>query len=286
MRASVEFTVESLSAYRAPDKLVRAGIPVLYAKSLSKTSVRLKVAAKDRKKAFAILRQSCYNVENIRYRGLYALGAACRRAAGLILGAVVFCGAALFLESRVLRVEIAGSGAYYAREIAQILKEEGVTTFSAFPADTGALTAKILELDRVEFCSFRFRGGVLTVDVEVGDSAQVQKSMPLLSPATGTVEELVVVRGTPLCKEGDRVRLGDVVVGNFSEIGGERREAVVMARITVRYAAEREYAASEEEALAQAYLDFGPLEDLRITKTEKGCRIGGTAFSTAALGLT
>ena len=55
MRPAVEFTVESLSAYRAPDKLARAGIPVLSAKPISKTCIRLKVAGKDRKKAFAII---------------------------------------------------------------------------------------------------------------------------------------------------------------------------------------------------------------------------------------
>ena len=154
MLSFVEFTVESLSAHRAVDKLARAGVCVLSAKCLGKTSVRIRIAAKDRKKAFAILRGSCYNVKNISNRGGARLLELAGRAAGLILGAAVFLGATLFLESRVLKVEISGSGAYYEREILQILSEEGVRTFSAFPADTGPLTAKILGLDRVEFCSF------------------------------------------------------------------------------------------------------------------------------------
>lgn len=286
MRASVEFTVESLSAYRAADKLARAGIPVLSAKSLGKTAVRIRIASKDRKKGFAILQQSCYNVKDIRARGLLRVFETCGRAAGLLLGAAVFCGAILFFESRVLRVEISGSGAYYEREILQILKEEGVRPLSAFPADTGALTAKILGLGRVEFCSFEMKGGVLTVDVEVGDEAEKIGSMPLLSPTTGVIDELVVVRGTPLFKEGDKVRIGDTVVENYAAFGESRREVAVIARITVRCEVEREYELSEDEAIAQAILDFGELENLRIRKTENGCRIGGTAFSTAALGLT
>lgn len=289
MRAAVEFTVESLSAYRAVEKLAREGVPVLSAQSLGKTTILVKVAAKDRKKAFAILRGSCYNVTNIRSRGLLRLFEGCKRAAGLIVGAAVFTAAALILEARVLRVEISGSGAYYEREIRAILKEEGVGAFSAFPEDTGAISAKILALDRVEFCSFEMKGGVLTVDVEVGEKTQRLKRMPLLAPATGVVEELVVVRGTPLLKEGDRVRMGDMVVDCFAlfgENGEERREVEVIARVTVRYEAEREYVLPEEKALAQAYLDFGPLEDIKSTKTEKGFRIGGIARSTAVLGLT
>ncbi len=283
MLSSVEFTVESLSAHHAVEKLSRAGIPVLMAKSMGKTSVRVRIASKDRKKAFAILRGSCYNVKNLSRRGGARLLEWAKRAAGLILGTILFSGVFLFLESRVLKVKISGSGAYYEREIMEILKGEGVHILSAFPEDTGPLTAKVLALDRVEFCSFRLEGGVLTVGVEVGEEAKTLDMLPLLAPASGRIEELVVVRGTPLFAEGDAVRMGEVVVANSPLEGGKK--AAVIARVTVRYRVEREYALPEAEAVAQFFLDFGEIKDLQIGKTERGCRITGTAFSTASIGL-
>ncbi len=286
MFSSVGFTVESLSARLVPDKLARAGIPVLSAKSLGKTAVRITIAGKDRKKAFAILRDACYNIKDVRLRGGGRIAEAARRYAALALGAAVFSGCILFLQTRILKVEFSGSGAYYAREILAIFREEGIGTLSSLPADRGPLTAKILALPRVEFCSFDFKGGILTVDVETGEETQRPKSLPLLAPASGILEQLTLVRGTALFSEGDEVRIGEPVVENYSLFGEERREVTVIARITVRYEAEREYAATEEEALAQAYLDFGELQNITVRRTEKGYRIGGTARSTAASGLT
>ncbi len=283
MLSTVEFTVESLSAHHVVEKLSRAGIPVLMAKSMGKTSVRVRIASKDRKKAFAILRGSCYNVKNLSRHGGARLLEWARRAAGLILGTVLFAGVFLFMESRVLKVKISGSGAYYEREIMEILREEGVHLFSAFPEDTGPLTAKVLSLDRVEFCSFRLKGGVLTVGVEVGEEARPLDMLPLLAPASGRIEELIVVRGTPLFAEGDAVKMGEVVVADSLPEGGKK--IAVIARVTVRYRVDREYTLPEQEALAQAFLDFGELKDLHIRKTERGCRISGTAFSTASVGL-
>ena len=57
-------------------------------------------------------------------------------------------------------------------------------------------------------------GGIVTVTVEVTDDEATLSSEPLLSPAAGVVEELVVVRGTPLVQIGDSVSEGAEVVKN------------------------------------------------------------------------
>lgn len=285
MFGSVEFTVESLSAYRAIDKLARAGIPVISARSVAKNAVVLQIAGKDCKKAFAILRGSCYNVKNMRRRGILRLGSACLRAVGLLAGCAVFTGAVLFFQSRILRVEISGSGAYYEQDVLAALKRHGVAQFSALPADTGALTAEILALPHVEFCSFRMHGGVLTVNVEVSDEAERLKSAPLLAPAAGIVEELVVVRGAPLVNVGDEVAEGQRVVDNFVAFGPAQRAVAVIAKISVRFSVSREYALGKDEALAQAFLDFGEIAELRTEKTNDGWLVSGTAVATAAAGL-
>lgn len=285
MLGSIEITVESLSAHRAVEKLARAGVAVLAARCPEKNTVVLRIAGRDSRKTFAILRGSCYNIKNVRKIGLSRLADAAKRCVGLIAGAALMLALVAFAQSRVLKVEIVGNGAYYEREVREILTAEGVRFFSAAPKETGLLTAKILSLPRVEFCSFAMKGGVLTVEVRCAQESAPLASGPLSAPVSGVVEELVVVRGTPLAAPGDEVSAGDAVVGDYLTVVERQTRVAVIAKVTVRYPVSREYALSEQAARAQAYLDFGSAAELHMTKTERGWLAEGTAFSTAALGL-
>lgn len=282
---SVRFEVESLSAVRAPDKLASAGICVLSVRYVQKNVLELQIAAKDSEKAFAILRGSCYNIKNIRYFGLAKLRKEAVRALGSAAGLALFLGGILFAQTRVLCMEFVGSGAYYEREVRALLSEEGVREFSAMPRSTGALTARVLALPRVEFCSFKMTGGVLTVEIECAENTQPIADMPLLSPVNGVIEALTVVRGTPLFGVGDTVSAGEAVVAAHTVVAGEARPAAVIAKVTVRYAVSAEYDLSREGAEAQAFLDFGEIGGLHIEKTERGWLVTGVAHATAALNL-
>lgn len=281
-----ELLIESLGAHRLPDKLAGAGIEVLSAQKIQKNAIVLQVRRKDLKKVFAILRGSCYNVKRVRARGGAKVLLWCKKSAGVLAGIALFCAIVLFCESRVLKIEIAGSGAYYRTEITEILARNGVKPFSAPPKDVAAITAEILSLPRVGFCSVGKRGGVVTVTVEVSDESAPLQSLPLLSPADGVVEELVVVRGTPLVKEGDEVSAGETLVSN--RVGGEsgEREIVVIARVRVRAPFSAEYPLeSEEAARLQAALDYGEIVQIHTEKTENGWRVSGEAVAEAAVNL-
>lgn len=282
---SVRFTVRSLSAQRAAERLVREGIPVLGARELEKNALELNILVKDMKKAFAILQSSCYNIENIRYFGAARLARQAVSAAGLLVGVLLFSAFTGFAQTRVLKVEVTGSGAYYEREILAILREEGVKQFSAMPSDTGAAAAHILALPRVEFCAFRRSGGVLTVEVQCTDNVAPIAGMPLTSPVDGTVEELIVVRGTPLVAVGDEVHAGDIVIADYMLRGEEKIPAIVIGSVTVRSEFSREYELTEAEAVAQAALDFGEISEIHTGKTERGWLVEGVVHATATCNL-
>ncbi len=279
-----EYYVEGLSVSRAVEKLAGLGVPVLSARRDGKKGLYLQVDAKHHKKAFAILRGSCYNVKRTDRRGLSRFAVFLKKQAGLIAGALLFFAAAAFLQSRVLAVRVTGSGAYLGAQVEEILARGGVKRFSAPPAEYAPLRAAVLALPRVSFCSFRKEGGVLTVDVEVSEEP-VPLKKELLVPATGTVEELTVIRGTPLVSVGEEVRKGETAVAGYLLIGGERREAVVIAQIKVKYPFSAEYAGDEGAALAQAALDFGEIDGVQTTKTESGYLVAGTAHAAAAVNL-
>ncbi|MDE7296364.1 MAG: sporulation protein YqfD [Clostridia bacterium] len=274
--------IESLSAVGVLNKLSAAGISVLGAEKIQKNAITVWVDGKDCKKVFAILRGSCYNIKEVKSRGVERVRRWCIKSAGLLVGAALFLLLVCGFQNRILRVEVTGSGAYYSAQVMDILEEGGAKTFSASPAENAQIKASILALPRVSFCSLRFDGGVLKVVVEVSDENALSSSSPLLSPATGQVTELTLVRGRACVQVGDSVEQGALIVDASMEDG---RSVLVMARVTVRYFVQQEYALNEREALAQAELDYGVLQECVTSPTENGILIEGYATATSSVNL-
>ncbi len=204
-----------------------------------------------------------------------------RRGVGILLGVAVALLAVLSLQNRVLRIDVTGSGAYLRPQILSILDGRGVGYFSAMPSPN-EVAAEILSLPRVHFCSVKGEGGILTVDVEVGDETQKADPTPLFAPAAGTVEALTVLRGTPLVSVGDSVEAGQEVVGSYMLFGEEKQNCIVVARVKVSFPVAKEYATGEEQARLQALLDFGELTELHTTKTANGWLVEGTGHAEGA----
>ena len=60
---------------------------------------------------------------------------------------------------------------------------------------------------------------------------------------------------------------------------------IVIARVKVRFSVCAEYELGKEQALAQAFLDYGTIGDAKATQTESGWRIEGYAYAESALNL-
>ena len=280
-----ELEIRALNAFQAVEKLSRAGIEVFSARLNEKNSITLQVNRKDLQKVFAILRGSCYNIKKVRPRGVSRAIAVAVKRAGLLAGALAFVLGTLLFERTILSVRIVGSGAYYAAEVSDVLARGGVKRFGSLPKDTSQMTAEILSLPRVSFCTIGKKGGVLTVTVEVTDENGHRASGPLASPVSGTVEELVVVRGTACVAVGDAVSAGGMLVSDEVAVGEETRKVLVIARAKIAYFFSAEYEADEEGALSRAQAEFGEIRDISSQKTDKGVLVTGTAFAVAAINL-
>lgn len=285
MGGKTKLEIEGLNAFCAADKLNRAGVAVFSVQKVKKNAISLEVESKDAEKAFAILQSSCYNVRKRGVRGLTRLRKDCLRSAGLLCGAVLFALCVLGAQTRILKIDVVGSGACYRAEVLEILCAGGVEPFKAMPRETAPFTAEILSLPRVSFCAFRTSGGILTVEVQVSDENALTESRPLYAPATGTVSELTVVRGMPCVQVGDAVRQGDPIVLNTALYGETERGVIVIARVKICYPVTAEYGGTAEEAVAQALLDYGELEIGQTEQTETGWLVTGTAFAVASVNL-
>ena len=280
-----EFEVEALGAFRVADKLAREGIEVCSFRMPAKNRAVFSVNGKDVKKVFAILRGSCYNIKKVRSRGFSVFAKKLFRSLGLVAGILFFLIGVLFSAGRVMKIEVVGSGAYYKDEVMRILSEFGIGGFSSFPEDCASVTARIIALPRVSFCTVGKNGGIVTVTVEVTDDDATLESEPLLSPCGGTVEELVVVRGTALVQAGDQVQAGGVIVSNETFAGEEARKVIVIARVAVSFPFAKVYGGGEENARLSAELEFGKIKEIHITDTGEGWLAEGIAIAESSLNL-
>lgn len=277
-----ELLIEGLGTERVLGKLAREHIPVLAARRVQKNALAVTVAAKDSKKVFAILRGSCYNVKKMRPLGAARVREAVRRSLGLVCGGALALGLVCALETRVLKVEITGSGAYYESEVLALLAEDGIGPLAPAPEKTALVASRILSLPRVSFASLRFEGGVLTVCVEVSDGETVWDRAPMKAPRAGILEELVVLRGTPCAAVGQEVEAGQTLISERVLYGEREERVIVMGYAVIRCPVEGVFAGSEEGAFEAARLAFGEDAELFSEKTEEGWRIYGTARLTIA----
>ncbi len=265
--------VEGLNSFYAVDKLAKGGVTVLSAQKTQKNGVFIDLSPAEEKKAFAILRASCYNVKKVRYMGGSRLARVLLSRIGLLVGGALFLFSVLFAQTRVLSIQVVGSGACYEAEIMQILEEAGVYTLSAYPQNTAPISAKILSLPRVSYCELLREGGRLTVEVQVSDESAQLLNTPLYASISGIVEELTVLRGTPLVLVGDAVSAGDILVDSSGEDG---KRTVVMASALLSFCEEGKLTASTlEQAQAQAELLYAGAQEITVEKWEGGWRVSG-----------
>ncbi len=286
-RLREEFKIEGIMPERALLRLRRAGIALYNVKKTAKNVLLFRVKKKDVEKVFAIYPKVCYNGTNGYPYRLTKVGAAgvgkwivfFKNRAAIVLGLLAFCGLTLAADNLVFGVEFIGS-TVYAREAQMALAESGIKSFAPYPkGKEDIVTAKLLSLHGVEFCSVQKKGSWVRVEMQIDPfTTQALQKTGLTAAEGGEIRSISVLRGTALKKAGDTVEKGEELVGNwFVKEDGVRIavEPVARVQIVCAYAELQEGAATEEEAFAQAYLRILATgsEDIiqrKITQTEKG----------------
>ena len=268
---------------RGVAKLATAGITLFDVKKIEKNQILLRIRKKDIEKAFAIYPILCYNDKrdtvyfftragdsSVRAREL-----ARKRYAGIALGAALFVASVGVFSSIVFRIEIVGASVY-EREIKTLLAEQDLKEF--FPYKRGRediVTAKILALDGVEFCSVQKSGGTLKVELRMNAfSSAREETGDFISAYCGKLVSLVVLRGQACAKVGDELSVGSVLAeACFVNESGEKFPTSVVAKAKIY--CEQEFTAETEEGArlaATLYAESvgGRIDGIRVTAQEEG----------------
>ena len=279
--------MEGIMPERALDRLQRAGITIFQAKKIKKMQILFYISKKDIEKAFAIYPNMCYN--NIR-GSVYTftrVGAPTtrerdirrHRLVGIFLGVCCWFIVVLGSASVVFRIEVVGS-TIYEREVVSLLREHGIEEFKLYPKEKQTLlTAKIMALDGVEFCSVQKRGNTVRVEVRQNPTPSIlREDGDLISPRTCRIESVVTLSGTLLKKSGETLQAGESIVGGFfiSADGESKTPTHVVAKAKL-FCEEEFIFENEEVAKSQAILFIenvgGELVSTFFDEIENGVKV-------------
>ena len=173
----------------------------------------------DLKKIFAISRNMCYNIRILKYYGKISLLKKAFSRLGLIICFCLFLALALTFESYVSKISYVGDGEYLAPQISQLLQKEGVKEKSFLKADLRDLENKLLVgLDNVSYLSLRQEGRILIVEA-YRSAPKIEeidfKKANIISSVNGKVTAINLLSGTALVSVGDKVKVGDVLIGGY-----------------------------------------------------------------------
>ena len=293
--------IEGLMPERALLRLRRAGIPLYHIQKAKKDCICLQVERKDVPQIFALYPKSLdghsphpYTVVKRGGVGLAKAVDFCKKRLGFVLGGLLFCIITLAADGFVFGVEFVGSQEY-KRETMQALEENGITLFSPYRKNKEDLvTAKLLTLDFVEFCSVQKVGNRIRVETRTSPFAvNTLQQGNMKAKHTGELIALTVLKGTAAKKVGDTVQAGETLVQNvlIDQEGGQVRvETIARARISCVYECVHEGAETVEQAFAEAYLrlNLGEKDELTsktVTSTEKGFHVKITYLVTESMNL-
>ncbi len=263
----ITYLVSGKNIEYLPEFLHRKKVSVIKFLKESESLAKVTIDVSDVNKFFAICKNMCYNKKVVGYRGILCPLTLFINKVGLCLGIALFILISTLLNGVCLGVKIQGSGVAFESETRSLLKTLGVSKYSLFSKiDYKQIENKILSSNpNITFVSVYKEGNFLVVDSQITSSkieVLGENSTDIVSVVDGVIEEIVVLRGTPLVKVGDKVKKGDILVGAYSlgKEEGETFPTFTVARVkiieTVEFSYKPNILNDREIELAYALAEF------------------------------
>jgi len=182
-----------------------------------------------------------FSIERARKKGVPFFLWRLRRRHALLIGLVVTLLAVWTLSLFVWEIEVKGNETVSTREILEVLEELGVGIGSFGPTVSTEAIANdaLLRIPKLQWIAVNVSGSRAEVLVrERIDKPEIlDKTKPIMVYAvkSGVITRMSVLEGMKVCKEGDTVQAGDLLVtGIMDSIASGKRTVHAMAEVWAR----------------------------------------------------
>ncbi len=156
-----------------------------------------------------------------------------------VIGMLLLLYLSLFLPTRILFVEVTGNSALPDKYIIETAKNCGIDFWASRRQvrSEKMKNALLSAIPQLQWAGINTKGCVAVISVRERkeETVEQKKSLPnsIVAGRDGIIQELTVLAGTPLCKVGQGVKQGQVLVSGFTDCGlsikVERADAEIMA---------------------------------------------------------
>ena len=224
-------TVDGLSIERVINLLLSEGIHVTRVKRSNHTTLRLTVKARDEKRALEIITDKGYTYKVLGRGGITNVLGVLKKRLALIIAIAAAIALLVLFSSHVWIVKIEGLETLEQARIEQLLAENGLTA----GVSKSALDKKKIEnqlmisVPELSWVGIEIKGIKATVRLAEMDEPPVMqdKDAPsdIIAKSDGTITKVTVLQGTPMIKEGDVVKKGQLLIKG-EEKDGKKRAAL------------------------------------------------------------
>lgn len=236
----VEVSLTSADPAAALRAVSAAGITV-YSADRPETDItaRFRIRRRDYRKLKALADRHGYDLKMVRLGGIYWTAKGLLRRPVLLAGILILLVLVMYLPSRVFFFRVEGNETIPTRLILEKCQACGIS----FGASRRAVRSEkmknaLLEaIPQLQWAGVNTSGCVATITVRERSLAETKESAAgvssIVAARDGVIAECTVTKGNPICKVGQAVKAGEVLVSGYTDCGicirATRAEAEIYA---------------------------------------------------------
>ena len=207
-------------------QIISAGIPVFDAVREEENIVcTFAVRRQDVQKLRKIAERRGFDITQCRRSGIYWIGKRLLKRPVLVIGISLFLLLAMYLPTRVLFLEVEGNATIPTQLILEKCQQCGIT-FGASRREVRSEKMKnalLQAIPELQWAGINTSGCTATISVRERSPAQLPKEdcsvSSIVASRDGIVTQITTTKGNPVCKIGQAVKAGEVLISGYTDCG-------------------------------------------------------------------
>lgn len=236
LSGTVGVQILSADIHRILAILTNANVAFYDLQFVDELTVRFVVSRQDHRRMRKLLQKSGAKIEIVTRNGLYWTLKGLLRRPVLVLGIAIYILLVLAVPSRIFFVRIEGNSQVPEREILEAASECGIV-FGAHRRQVRSEQIKnalLQKLPALQWVGVNTRGCVAVISVterqEDPISDNTQKGS-ILASRDAIIRQITVLRGTQMCRVGQAVKAGQLLVSGYKDYGISQKFTGAVAEI-------------------------------------------------------
>ncbi len=181
-----------------------------------------------------------YGLKIIGYSGLHWTARRLLKRPVLLIGLTLLCALALYIQTRVLFVQIEGNETVPTRLILEKCEESGIRFGASrrLVRSEKVKNALLEAIPELQWAGVNTAGCVATITVKERTATQAEPQAggvcSIVALCDGVITQCTVLRGSAVCRVGQAVRAGELLVSGYTDCGisiqAARAEAEIFAQ--------------------------------------------------------